>query len=342
MPIYRSYYPVQSVALGAYCSNSGTLVHGVQSVNVNTAFNLEQVFELGQLEIYENIEGLPEIQIDLEKVIDGYPLMYHLGTRGATSVSLNNRTNQRADLIFNVFSDANNSASGTIETQVYCSGVYVNSVTYNLPVQGNCTEAVSFVGNDKIWRTSSGFSFVGNFDNTDVPPNADGVLRRENVIMGAAPTGSIWPTQIPNMTVVNASGYNVLSGADLGVHIQDVSISCNLGREDLFELGRRKPYYRYATFPVAVDCTINTVLAGSEPYDGINADSESQANLSNEPIHIKLSDGTRFNLGTKNKIQSVSFSTSTDGGVTIISYAYQNFNRLDVVASSTDPMGLTG
>lgn len=339
MPIYRSYYPVQSVALGAYCANSGTLIHGLQSVTMNTSFNLEQVFEIGQIEIYENIEGLPDIEVTLEKVLDGYPMIYHLGTRGATSSALNNRTNQRADLIMNIFSDALNSASGQIETQVYCSGLYVNSLNYTLPVDGNCTESVTFVGNDKIWRTSSGFSFVGNFNNNDTPPAGSGVQRRENVIMGAAPTGSIWPSDIPNMTVVNGSGYNTLSGSDLAVHIQDVSISTNLNREDLFELGRKKPYYRYATFPVAVDCSINTVLAGSEPYDGINANSDID-NLTNQPIQIKLQDATVFNLGTNNKLLSTSFSTSTDGGVSIITYNYQNFNSLSISNRNTDPEGI--
>lgn len=339
MPIYRSYYPVQSVALGAYCANSGTLIHGLQSVTMNTSFNLEQVFEIGQIEIYENIEGLPDIEVTLEKVLDGYPMIYHLGTRGATSSALNNRTNQRADLIMNIFSDALNSASGQIETQVYCSGLYVNSLNYTLPVDGNCTESVTFVGNDKIWRTSSGFSFVGNFTNNDTPPAGSGVQRRENVIMGAAPTGSIWPADIPNMTVVNGSGYNTLSGSDLAVHIQDVTISTNLNREDLFELGRKKPYYRYATFPVAVDCSINTVLAGSEPYDGINANSDID-NLTNQPIQIKLQDATVFNLGTNNKLLSTSFSTSTDGGVSIITYNYQNFNSLSISNRNTDPEGI--
>lgn len=338
MPIYRSYYPVQSLAIGAYCSNSGILIHGLQSISVNTSFNLEQVFEIGQIEIYENIEGLPDIEIQLEKVLDGYPLAYHAATRTATSSALNNRTNERCDVIFNVFSDALNSASGNIETQMYCSGMYINSLSYSIPVQGNVTESLTLVGNDKVWRTSSNFSFVGNFNNNDTP--ASGVQRRENVVMGAAPTGSIWPADIPNMTVVNGSGYNTLSGADFVVHLQDVNISVNLGREDLFELGRKKPYYRYATFPVAVDCSINSVLAGSEPYDGINANSEID-NLTNQPIVIKLNDATVFNLGTKNKLLSTSFSTSTDGGVSIITYNYQNFNTLAVVNANSDPAGIT-
>ena len=36
--------------------DAAAMVHGLQSVGMTTNFNLEQAFQLGQLEIYENIE----------------------------------------------------------------------------------------------------------------------------------------------------------------------------------------------------------------------------------------------------------------------------------------------
>ena len=45
-------------------------------------FNLEQAFELGQIQIYENIEGLHEVEVTMEKVLDGYPLLYTSVTAG--------------------------------------------------------------------------------------------------------------------------------------------------------------------------------------------------------------------------------------------------------------------
>lgn len=336
---YRVFYPIHYVAIGPESTASGIPVHGVQSVNTTTSFSLEQVFELGQLDIYENIENLPNIEMTIEKVLDGYPLIYHLATRGATSKNLLNRTNRKADVILSIFSDDQDNSSGAPRVQAYCSGMYISSLNYNLPVQGNCTESVTLVGNDKVWKTSS-FYFNGHFTTgTDSP--ASGVQRRQHVKMGAAPTGSVWPKQIPGMTTSNGSGYNIETAGVFAAHVQDVSISCNLGREDLYELGRRKPYYRYANFPVAVDCTINVIAAGAQPGDMIAADSNSVANLVNEPILIKIDDGTTFFLGDKNKLQNVSYSGGdTGGGVATITYSYQNFNRLDITAPS-DPEGLT-
>ena len=82
-----------------------TAAHGVQSVGITTNFNLEQAFELGQIQIYENIEGLPDVEVTLEKVLDGYPLLYHLATPNPESVGLVGRGKARADVALGIYSD---------------------------------------------------------------------------------------------------------------------------------------------------------------------------------------------------------------------------------------------
>lgn len=333
----RVFYPVHYLALGEYQTGTASGIHGLQSISMTTSFNLDTVFELGQLDIYENIENLPDIEITAEKVLDGYPLLYHMSTRGATTPTLLNRTNNRADVYISIFDDEQDNASGTPLSQVFCSGMYLNSLSYNLPVQGNCTESVTLVGNDKIWKTTAAFN--GHFSGNDAPAATSGVQRRENVVMGSG--NSRWPTEIPGITTTGgAAGFNELTNDVYGAHIQDVSISVNFNREDLFELGRRKPYYRFASFPVQVDCSINVINAGTDPSDGINANSDAAANISDQRIVIELTDTTVFDLGTRNKLQSVTYSGgNTDGDVVISTYNYQNFNILEITADH-DPEGL--
>ena len=70
----RIYFANQQVAFrqnGDATANAWTAAHGVQSVAVTTTFNLEQAFKLGQLSIYENIEGVPDIEVTMSKVLDG-------------------------------------------------------------------------------------------------------------------------------------------------------------------------------------------------------------------------------------------------------------------------------
>lgn len=336
MPNNRVYYPIHEVSIGPYCSASGIPVHGVQSVNVNTTFNLEQVFELGQLDIYDNVEQLPSVEMTLEKFFDGYPLIYHLATRGATSSNLANRTNQRADVFLSIFSDVQSSSSGIPLTQAYCSGMYTNSLTYSFPVQGFMSESVTLVGNDKTWKTSS-FFFNGHFDNTDLPAAPSGILKRSNIILGSAAISSIFPTIIPGMTTIAGSGFNVQTAGVNGVHLQDVNVNTNLARQDLYELGRLRPYYRYANFPVAVNCSINITAGGTSPGDLVNVSGDG-GNVTNQPIVIKLTDGTTFDLGNKNKLQSVTYTGgNATGGVVTQSWSFQNFNKLDIKNPQTDP-----
>lgn len=310
----RVFYAIEAVKIG------NTPIHGVQSVGLNTTYNLEQVFELGQLEIYENIENLPNVEMTIEKALDGYPLVYTSATSTATSGSLLARTNEMCNAGLLIYPDSQEYAINNAQAFVAISGLYVNTLEYRFPVQGNCTERVSLVGNDKMWGTA-GQTIWGVSSNTasgvfgsDSPTAASGVQRRQHVLIPSCTLPSIFDTS-----------------AD---HIQDITITVNLGREDLFELGRRKPYYRYANFPVRVDTSITLIAAGTDPGDRLDALS-TQDNLTNEPIKVVLADGTMVDAGTKNKIQSVNWNNlSTGGGVATITYNYTNFNILVVTSPS--------
>jgi hypothetical protein len=312
--------------------------HGVQSVAIDTTFNLEQVFELGQIDIYENIEGLPDIELTAQKVLDGYPLLYHLATQGATSSSLNARSKQRAFVALNIYSDVFDSASGTPETQVEMSGMFVSSLTYTLNVDGNSTEDVTLVGNNKKWRTSS-FTFLPNFTNTDAPlaiTGSGGVQRREDVLMSEDAFGSRWPTDIPGIT---ASGTNVLAGDAFGAHLQTVTISVDLGLEELNELGQRNPYARPATFPVEITTAIDVTSSDGDRVDAL-ADPPGGTNLTDQEIIIKMREGLVVNLGTKNKLASVSYGGGDAGGGNVTqTFNYSNFNIL-TATHPQDPASL--
>ncbi len=312
--------------------------HGVQSVAIDTTFNLEQVFELGQIDLYENIEGLPDIELTAQKVLDGSPLLYHLATQGATSSSLNARSKQRAFVALNIYSDVFDSASGTPETQVEMSGMFVSSLSYTLNVDGNSTEDLTIVGNNKLWRTAS-FTFLPNFDNTDEPlaiTSSGGVQRREDVLMAEDATGSRWPTDIPGIT---ASGTNVKTGDAFAAHLQTVTISVDLALEDLNELGQRNPYARPATFPVEITTAIDITSSDGDQVDAL-ADPVGGSNLTNQEIIVKMREGTVIDLGTKNKLASVSYGGGDAGGGNVVtSFNYSQFNIM-TVTHPQDPASL--
>jgi hypothetical protein len=354
----RIFYAIQALGFAEHDSTDGSgnpsgfvVAHGVQSVGLNTTFNLEQVFELGQLELYENIEGIPDIELTAQKVLDGYPLLYHLATPGATSATLVGRSNERCFAALNIYPDTNDNASGVPLQSVGMSGMYVSAMTYTLNVEGSSTEDITLVGNNKEWVASGLTHFQPSvFDGSDEPlslASSGGVAQRENILMGSGcsmnstgvitgASGSIWPTEIDG---IDGNGWNLEADGSYGAHIQTVTISSDLGRDELFELGRRGPYHRFVTFPVEVTCAIDTTSSEGDLIDAM-ADPVGGTNLTDQKIFVWVEEGTRINLGAKNKLASVTYGGGDAGGGNVtVSYNYSNFNSLKVTHTQ-DPAGL--
>jgi hypothetical protein len=371
----RVFYATQAVAIGDRAatgvtdspaqgstkdgSNHVMVAHGVQSIGISTNFNLEAIFELGQLALYENYEEIPEIEVTFEKLLDGYSLLYHLGTVDSSSPTLTGRQNARSDVRMAVgMDDKDYMSTGVKQTgvaELYCSGMYVSSVSYNLGTDGSFTESTTFVGNDKQWVTAS--ETAGNLLTNDNgvlhaafgnslfgsdAPTAGSVLRRQNIVIGSGgmnlnPGESYSAsTEVPNVIEGGSAGSltntkYIIEGS--GPYIQSLSISADLGREAINQLGKKAPYFRYVTFPVDVTCDIEVTAIGTDTVDA----AEESTNLSDHSIQIVLDDSTVIQLGQKNKLASVSFGGGdAGGGNATISYSFTNSNDLAVMHSG-DP-----
>ena len=377
----RIFYACQAVGFEAPHDTGATtgILHGVQSVGVTTNFNLEQAFELGQIQIYENIEGLPEVEVTMEKVLDGYPLLYTSVTAGAGSAqvasnnSLVNRSAERANIFLGIYdatSDVVGSGTG-IQAEVFISGAFINSVSYTLPVDGNCTESVTLVANDKTWSTSATAGvngtpvlanataqaeFDGDTDGKgdDIPKNNQsgsfngGIQRRENIDMA----NCIIPYSVikaadadhPAIGAYTASSGNNVSGSANIAHIQSITISSDFGREDINELGKKTPYFRAANFPIEVTCEIEVIategdwVTAFEAGDPANVGTVNEGNNTpEEVIKIALDDGTTFDLGTKNRLSSVSYGGGdAGGGNATMTFSYTTFNDLAVTPPNSN------
>ena len=340
MPQYRIYYAVQSIGFAKMGTTTYTMAKGVQSVGINTRFNLENIFEIGQIEVYELVENIPDIEVTAEKVLDGYPPLYLLATNGSTTATLSGRANTRTIMGLSIYSDSQDSASGTPLSQCQMSGLYVSAVNYTLPTQGNCTESITLVGNNKVWNQA--FT-AGAFANTDSPlaiTGSGGVNRREDVLFGEqAGVVSKLPQDIPG---ISSSGYNPWSTTlqEFGASISSCRVSCNLGREQLFELGRRGPFYRYVSFPVEVKCDFEV---NTRSGDFTTALENASSNVTDRTIYLALREGLKLDLGSKNKLASVTYggaNAGTQGGNATVTYSYTNYNSLKVTHPQ-DPSGLS-
>jgi hypothetical protein len=320
----RVFYAVQSVGLATPVerldpdtkpTESFTTVQGVQSVGLNTNFNLEPVYQLGQLELYDNYEEVPEVEITLNKVLDGKDTLYQQCMGEGTLVEL---ANYVTAFQLSIYEDTQSRAQGN-GAKVICNPAYLSSVTYTFPTEGNATEEVTLVANDKVWSSTS----------TASAPAESGSLQivRRNLVKTTGEGASVIP-------------YGASGGIPNNSRIQNITISMNLGREQIRELGRRTPYYRYINFPVEITTEFQVVAldvgdqVGAEESNTVCSNPKA---LANKPIKIVLCDGMTIDLGSKNKLRSVNYTGGdTGGGNATITYSYVTYNDFDFTGPSID------
>ena len=277
---YRTYWAIE--AIGTEAEGLGGTVtdvdfmQGVQSVGISTNFNLEQIFQLGQLEIYQDLEDIPDIEVTINRVIEGHTTLAYarcinpagwkaagagtvFGTSGETETTnvLTEVQNNKVDIGFVVNNDEDG-AVGDNDGLVFAwmSGMYVSSASFNFPSEGYFTEDITLVGNHQVWKDAGKMA--------DVPvskPPADEdldvgeVRRRESLYFEDLPA----PLGLKMMDNVT-NGLSAAAG-DIGdLAIANLTVSVDFGREPMYRLGQRLPYHRYVTFPVEVTSEIEAYV----------------------------------------------------------------------------------
>jgi hypothetical protein len=282
---------------------------GVQSVSVGTTFNTEDVFHIGQLDPYENVEGIPDIEVTTERVLDGTKPMWLTGT-DFDFVTLKGRTAEyKADIAVSVYPDTQDSATGTPDSNMVASGMVVSAWALSMPTDGNFTESMTFVGNDKTWGgeegTPSGFFLTADAYNAAVI--GSGVSRSEDF-------------DVANSTLpADVSSFE---------HIQSIDVAVDITREEIFELGSKTPFFRAVSFPVSVTTTIEAI---TDQGDLVTVLGNGRDNLIDRTIVLKTKGGLKVNLAGQNKLSSLTFEGfDAGGGNGTVTYEYTNSNALTI------------
>lgn len=357
----RIYYATQAIRLqpqdaeGSLIDPTWYTPQGIQSVGMTTNFNLTQLFTLGQLELYDNVEGTPEVEVTIQKTLDGTLPLYMLcmaGGGAAGAAATRSHGKQLADLSTNrvnfqlgIYDDTVTKASGVSLHTVSCSGMYLSSIGYTLPVEGFATEDVTLVGNNKVWISGYATPFTTDLFTTGLGTgktsrSAPNPVRRVNVSI----PGSTFPTGTAGIRLPDGRTDN--NGLP---YFQSISVKANLGREAINELGRMAPYARYVKFPLEITSEFN-VIASDGDYVEAKDFSDVPActagvgkfdNLRDKTIEILIcgtgnNDKMQIDLGPKNKLTSVNYTGGdTGGGNATITYSFQTFNYLVLRASGS-------
>jgi len=282
---------------------------GIQTVSIGTTFNLEDKFTLGQLDAYENVEGIPEVEVTIENCLDGTKPLWLMVTDPDFTDLKGSTADYKVDIAVNVYPDVQSSAIGTADSVVVSSGAFISAWSLDMPTDGNFIESVTLVSNDKTWGGEEGTpsGYFPTSDSYDAEVIGSGVLRSENFVRST----STLPADVPTDD-----------------KISNINVSVDITREDIFELGFKTPSTRVVTFPVTVTTTIETITSEG---DKVNAIGDGRKNLVNRSIVIKTDSGLTVDLGTKNKLSSVTFEGfDAGGGNATCSFEYTNSNSLTI------------
>jgi hypothetical protein len=325
----RIFYATQGIKLTPV-SESGTvdtttlIPCGIQSVGLNTNFNLEKIFQLGQLEQYDSIENNPEVEVTINKVFDGTKPLFLMTMGGKSDCSyqsLVGGANNRVNLRLNIYDDTGYGSSGVPESYVDCTGLYASNFSYTFPTDGNITEEVTLVGNNKSWAVPSGNTSDNIFT---TPVKAPATARR-------------WKFDY------NSSVFPTGAGGMKDTVLSNVTVSMDLGREAIYSLGEFEPYLRYVNFPVEITTEITSIgtvgdfLSISETQYSCTGTSS----IANKPIKFVIcGSGTgnslTIDLGDRNKLQSVNYTGGDTGGGNVeISYSFTTDNTFLMTAEGS-------
>lgn len=134
---------------------------GLQSAGMSTTFNLEQVFQMGQVEIYEQSERQPDVEMTLSKAIDGTKPLFFMLTDPTQGNDIVARTATfKSDISLQIYSDTQFRATGRPLSIVTVSGCVVSSVSYTFPGDGFVSEDLTVISNDKVWGAVEAISGV--------------------------------------------------------------------------------------------------------------------------------------------------------------------------------------
>tara|TARA_R110000824_G_scaffold401005_1_gene610251 strand:- start:1361 stop:2437 length:1077 start_codon:yes stop_codon:yes gene_type:complete len=338
----RTYWAVEGLATGIHGAvgiANAQFCPGVQSVGITTNFNLEQIFQLGQLEIYQDLEEVPDVEITVERTIDQFVLLYGRAMHHADAgnITISGDQNNQVDIFFAITNDQKEVIGSDLDAFAYCSGMFCSSASFNFDTDGFFTESISLVGNHKAWTTAddagvfpAGSPVIGNLDTGDV------AKRQKFAFIGTEADAAVIaiPAPLNGLTATAVNSTNTVA-------VSNVSVSVDFGREEINILGKRMPYHRYVTFPVEVTCDIEAYVTD---IDNMAVDAKPEVdNTTEQPIrfgvfdtssvHVEEGAGLRlhtFNLGIKNRLQSVTWNGVDTGGTNAtITYSYRNFNKLD-------------
>lgn len=151
-----------------YTFDATHLVKGVQDASYDTNFNTEPVFQMCQGGLYELVEGIPVVDFNVTKSLDGWCPVYTRATADAKSPTLFGRAPCASTVAIGIYpcTAAYTGEEGCNEPKAIAifPDIQVSSLGYTFSADGTgFTEDVSFTGNNVIWWNAENTAADGSY-----------------------------------------------------------------------------------------------------------------------------------------------------------------------------------
>jgi len=282
----RIFYACHAIAV------DGANVAGAQSVGVTTTFDLEPVFQLGQVKPVDIMNLAPSVEFTV--------------TRALTDTS---GTIWNGDFISNVgpsnktvcltIGDDTSPLLSSPGASVACTGAGISGATYNFPVDGIFTEEITFFA-----------------DNKQLSGACAGVVED---VLSKAKTRQHYGGGAP--ALVTGAG-----------NLTNISISTSVSREQILKLGQFKGVHTYANLPaeVTVEFEVSATSTDGVAWAQVGSCASPTGGVFDKQTITLNICGKTFTMADC-KLSNVTYGGGdTGGGNATITFTYTTYNNLTV------------
>jgi len=281
-----------------------------QSVGVNSTIEYEQLFELGRVGLYENLDGLPVAEITVEKAMDDEEALGLFRQGGGNTSAIEDST-------FQIEMELRKPGVGgcgayTASGFVNVEGAIMTNYSMNWNVEGPLTESATYEAYDIGWSSGNTTDLINDTNGLDAQqayPDTSGIRTREHA------------TEIRN---------------PMGGYVQSVTFSVDLSREDVFTLGNKTPTIRSVQTPLQCTAEFECVADSASAYGlGFSSVNETTQGLEYRGIGRTLTAGVSCpsDAGATVKwlkipnayLTNTTYNVDTGGGNATINHTFTNY-----------------
>lgn len=343
----RVYYAVQQIGISPASSGNQyfTALHGIQSAGASTRIPTEPVSEFGAIPIAATLQSPIDVNLNLTKVLDGYPLILLSATSDAATPILSDRLMQRCSIALSIYDDSLTwyaISSGTAIVQF--TGLYISNASYKFDTDSPFEETVGFEGSNKIWNLDTRIISPQDLYAQSTITNSDPGQFTNNDAPQARDVGMRWDFILPN-TGISGIDASIFPVEVLGQHVTSIHTNFNVSRYRVPQFGSKAPYFRMPRFPVEITTEFVVRATGFDAVSvsdigiltSVSGGCVDQGNTSGQFINIATCDGLRLSLGPNNYLIGTTWQgADTHGSNVKISYIYKTFNDFTMVYTTGD------